>query len=109
MTTPAKRVEGRKRGLVTDTIGLPVALDLHRADIQTRDAAVPLLTSMRTVGPWLRPVFGDGGYAGETSVDVLVGKGEWTIENVSRCDKAEGFEVRPRRWAVERTLAWLGR
>ena len=62
-----------KRGLVTDTIGLPVTLDIHRADIQTRDAAVPLLTSMRTVGPWLRPVFGDGGYAADTSVDAPVG------------------------------------
>lgn len=104
-----KKIKGRKRGLVTDTIGLPVAVDVHPADIQDRDGAVPLLTSMRSSWPWLRHVFADGGYAGEKLVNALVGKGNWTIEIVRRSDKAEGFEVLPRRWVVERTLAWLSR
>jgi len=104
-----KKVKGRKRGLVTDTIGLPVALDVHSADIQDRDGAVPLLVSMRSSWPWLRHVFADGGYAGDKLVNALVGKGKWTIEVVKRSDEAEGFEVLPRRWVVERTLAWLSR
>lgn len=104
-----KKIKGRKRGLVTDTMGLPVAVDVHPADIQDRDGAVPLLTSMRSSWPWLRHVFADGGYAGDKLVNALAGKGKWTIEIVKRSDKAEGFEVLPRRWVVERTLAWLSR
>jgi transposase len=104
-----KKIKGRKRGLVTDTIGLPVALDVHPANIQDRDGAVPLLTSMRPFCPWLRHVFADGGYAGEKLINALVGRGKWTIEIVKRSDQTEGFEVLPRRWVVERTLAWLSR
>ena len=92
-----KKIKGRKRGLVTDTIGLPVAVDVHPANIQDRDGAVPLLTSMRSSWPWLRHVFADGGYAGDKLVNALVGKGKWTIEIVRRSDKAEGVEVLPRR------------
>lgn len=57
-----KKLKGRKRGLVTDTIGLPVAVAVHPADIQDRDGAVPLLTSMRSSWPWLRHVFADGAW-----------------------------------------------
>ena len=104
-----KKVKGRKRGLVTDTIGLPVALDVHPADIQDRDSAVGLLTSIRTLFPWLRHVFADGGYAGEKLTDALCDKGQWTVQIVKRSDKAKGFEIIPRRWVIERTLAWLSR
>ena len=100
-----KKIKGRKRGLVTDTIGLPV----HPAGIQDRDGAVPLLNDLRHRWPWLRHVFADGGYAGEKLADALSDKGKWTIEIVKRSDKAEGFELLPRRWVVERTLAWLSR
>ena len=104
-----KKIKGRKRGLVTDTIGLPVALAVHPANIQDRDGAVSLLDGLRKRWPWLRHVFADGGYAGEKLVDALSDKGKWTIEIVKRSDKAEGFEVLHRRWVVERTLAWLSR
>ena len=59
--------------------------------------------------PWLRHVFADGGYAGQKLRDMLKGCGEWTIEIIRISDTAEGFEVLPRRWVVERTFAWLGR
>ncbi len=106
-------IDGRKRGLVTDTIGLPVAVDVHPADIQDRDGAVPLLTSMRNSWPWpwpwLRHVFADGGYAGDKLVNALMGRGKWSIEIVRRSAKAEGFEVLHKRWVVERALALLSR
>ena len=41
--------------------------------------------------------------------DALRGIGKWTIEIIKRSDKAKGFELLPRRWVVERTLAWLNR
>ncbi|KZM38604.1 transposase, partial [Labrenzia sp. OB1] len=53
--------------------------------------------------------FADGGYAGEKLRAALVGNGNWTIEIIKRSDAAEGFELLPRRWVVERTFAWLGR
>lgn len=106
---PGKKVKGRKRGIVTDTIGLPVGLDVHPANVQDRDGAVPLLMSIRRLYPWLRHLFADGGFAGPKLADALNGKGNWTIEIVRRSDKAEGFKVIPKRWVVERTIAWLNR
>ena len=51
----------------------------------------------------------DGGYAGPKLRNALISNGRWIIQIVKRSDTAEGFEVLPRRWAVERTFAWLGR
>ena len=53
--------------------------------------------------------FADGGYAGEKLRRALEGHGDWTIEIIRRSDTADGFEVLPRRWVVERSFAWLGR
>lgn len=59
--------------------------------------------------PWLRHVFADGGYAGNKLKDALRRISKWTIDIIKRSDKAKGFEVLPRRWVVERTVAWLNR
>jgi len=104
-----KKIKGRKRHIVTDTIGLLVGLAIHGADIQDRDGAPELLKSIRSSYPWLRHVFADGGYAGPKLRGALEKIGRWTIEIVKRSDSAKGFEVIPRRWVVERTFAWLGR
>lgn len=104
-----KKVKGRKRHIVTDTLGLLVGLAVHRADIQDRDGAPAVLGSIRRSFPWLRHVFADGGYAGPKLGNALDKIGTWTIEIIKRSDTAKGFEVLPRRWVVERTFAWLGR
>ena len=104
-----KRVKGRKRHIVTDTLGLMVGLVVHGADIQDRDGAVSVLASIRQRYPWLRYVFADGGYAGEKLERQLRKIGRWTIQIIKRSDRAKGFEILPRRWVVERTFAWLGR
>lgn len=57
----------------------------------------------------MRHVFADGGYAGDKLRQALRKIGKWTVEIIKRSDHAEGFEVLPRRWVVERTFAWLGR
>jgi transposase len=104
-----KKIKGRKRHILTDTIGLPVGMIVHPADIQDRDGAPALLARVRNSFPWLRHVFADGGYAGEKLRDALENLGDWTIEIVKRSDVAKGFVLLPRRWVVERTFAWLNR
>jgi transposase len=104
-----KKIKGRKRHIVTDTQGNMVGLLVHTADIQDRDGAVDVLASIRTLCPWLRHVFADGGYAGDKLRGALTRIGQWTVEIVKRSDAAKGFVLLPRRWVVERTLGWLGR
>jgi transposase len=86
-----------------------VGLVVHEASIQDRDGAPCVLASIRSRYPWLRHIFADGGYAGDKLRKALKRIGEWTIEIIKRSDTAQGFEVLPRRWVVERTFAWLGR
>lgn len=104
-----KMIKGRKRHILTDTIGLPVGMMVHPADLQDRDGAPDLLASVRHAFPWLRHVFADAGYAGDKLRGALEKLGDWTIEIIRRSDAAKGFVLLPRRWVVERTFAWLNR
>ena len=67
-----KKIKGRKRHIVTDTSGHLVGLQVHPADIQDRDGAVPLFRSIRTLYPWLRHIFADGAYAGDKLKDARI-------------------------------------
>lgn len=104
-----KKIKGRKRHIVTDTEGNLVGIQVHSADIQDRDGAPDLLESIRTLCPWLRHIFADGGYSGEKLKDAMSKHGDWTFEIIKRSDIAKGFVLLPRRWVVERTFAWLNR
>ena len=104
-----KKIKGRKRHILTDTDGNLVHAVIHTADIQDRDGAPLVLAEIIHRFPWLRHVFADGGYGGDKLRQALRRVGKWTVEIVKRSDKAKGFEVLPRRWVVERTLAWLNR
>ena len=104
-----KKIKGRKRHILTDTSGHLVAAVVHAADIQDRDGAPLLLGSIRGTFPWLRHVFADSAYAGKKLETALARLGDWTLEIVRRDEQATGFHVLPRRWVVERTLAWLNR
>src|SRR5882672_7491025 len=85
------------------------AASVHDAGIQDRDGAPALLGAVRRAFPWLRHVFADTAYAGGKLATALGRLGSWTIEIVKRAADAQGFTLLPRRWVVERTLAWLNR
>lgn len=104
-----KKIKGRKRHILTDTIGLLIAVIVHSAAIQDRDGAPKLLASVHASHPWLSHLFADGAYGGPKLKAALAKIADWTLEIVKKSDTAKGFQVLPRRWVVERTFAWLGR
>ena len=86
-----KKINGRKRHIVTDVLGLLLMVHVHAANIQDRDGAPDLLKALGEKFPNLHHIFADGGYRGPKLKD------------------AEGFVPLRVRWVVERTFAWLGR
>lgn len=105
----AKRVKGRKRHIVTDTTGAPLAVFVHPANIQDNHAAVPLLTTLAQQFRKLRYIFADRLYRGPKLLAALSDCGPWTIDIVTRSQSVGTFVAEPKRWVIERTFAWLGR
>ncbi|MEU5345920.1 transposase [Streptomyces sp. NPDC020766] len=91
---------------MTACLGLLLVVAVTAANIGDRDAAASLLMRLRRLHRDTTLLWADGGYTGS-----LVGwcrqKPALTLEIVERTDDMEGFAVLPRRWAVERTFAWL--
>jgi transposase len=103
-----KKVKGRKRHILVDTLGLLLNVVVHPADVQDRDGAFLLLRRARRLFPFIKRFFADGGYAGEKMALVVWRTCAWKLEIVKRSDVA-GFEVLPKRQIVERTFAWISR
>ena len=98
------------RHLLVDTLGLLLHALVTAADIQDRDGGILLLSTLFGQFPFLRKLFADSAYAGPIFQDRLANAmpGLQT-EIVRRSDQAKGFVVEPKRWIVERTIAWLNR
>ena len=103
-----KKVNGRKRHLLVDTMGLILTVVVHAADVQDRDGAKLVLEKVKDHLSRLRLIWADGIYAGQL-VDWVKTTCGWILEIVKRTDDVKGFQVLPRRWVVERTFAWLGK
>ncbi len=103
-----KKVNGRKRHILVDTIGLLITVKVLAANVQDRDGAKILLTEIKERMPRLFLIWADGGYRGKLITWVAT-TCLWLVEVVKRNDDVKGFRVLPRRWVVERTFAWLGR
>lgn len=99
---------GRKRHIVVDTVGLLLAVVVHPADMQDRDGAKLVVSKLLGRFPRLRVIWADAGYTGQL-VDWVLAMTGCLLEIVRRPQDSHHFEVLPRRWVVERTLAWLGR
>jgi len=102
-----KKVKGRKRHILVDTMGLLVCVLVLAANVQDRDAAKQVCARARRKLPRLRLLWADGGYTGKL-VDWLYDTCHWFLTIIKRSDTAKGFQLLPRRWVVERTFAWLG-
>lgn len=103
-----KKVKGRKRHILVDTLGLLLFVLVLQASIQDRDGAKLLFGKIRERFPRLQLIWADGGYAGKL-VDWVKQVCHWVLEIVKRPDDAKGFAVLPHRWIVERTFGWLNR
>jgi transposase len=101
-----KKINGRKRHIVTDTIGLLLVVMVTAASIQDRDGGRSILKWLKRALPGVHHIFADGGYRGQL---IATAKRAWNIvvEVVKKPAEQIGFAVLPRRWVVERTFSWL--
>ena len=105
-----KKIKGKKRHVLVDTQGLMLHSIVTAADVQDRDGGAWLLGTLFGLYPFLLKLYADGGYQGpefQKALKRVLSQAEAQI--VKRSDRQKGFVVLPRRWVVERTLAWLNR
>ena len=80
------------------------------ANVQDRDGGILLFTALGARFPLLEKLFADGAYQGPQFQQALAQvRPQLTLTIVTRSDQAKGFVLLPKRWIVERTLAWLNR
>ena len=105
-----KKTKGRKRHLLVDTLGLMMIVVVTAASLPEREGAKLVFEKVkesksaffRLVTIWV-----DGGYRGIDFMRWVMDTYRWILETVLRSDDAQGFEVLPRRWVVERTFGWF--
>lgn len=100
-----KKVKGRKRHIVVDTLGLILAVVIQSAAVQDRNGADEVLIWMKRCWQKVNLVFADGGYSGGL-VDRMKRAFGIEVQIVAKKQPAV-FQVLPKRWIVERTFAWL--
>ena len=105
----AKKVKGRKRHAVVDTLGLMLGCAILPGNVQDRDGCLGVLRQVRLLFPFLERVIADGAYQGRETARAVRRAARAKLEIVKRSDAAKGFVVLQKRWIVERTFGWLGR
>jgi putative transposase len=104
-----KKVKGRKRHILVDTLGLLIAVVVTGANVQDYHGAKPVLGTVKDRCPRLKVVWADGIYEKQWLIDWVRTECGWELTITKRSDKEKGFKVLPKRWVVERTFGWLGR
>lgn len=100
-----KKVLGRKRHIVVDTLGMIWAVVITPASVQDRDGGKLALTKLREQVKFPQVIWADAAY--QATAQWALVRWLWYIQLVRRI--LPGFHVLPKRWIVERTFAWLGR
>jgi transposase len=104
----AKKINGIKRHIAVDTLGLLLTVLVTAASVQDRDAAIPLLWNLRRAFGSIKLTWADSAYTGKP----VTWAKTWLrlrVQIVKRPDHLHTFKVLPRRWVVERTLSWITR
>lgn len=105
-----KKVNGRKRHIIVDTMGNLLHAVVHPAHIQDRDGAKLVLDSFPDAHlERLEVLWADSGYDGDLAVWMADTFTDWRLQLITRPPHSKGFLLLPRRWVVERTFAWLSR
>ncbi len=104
-----KKVKGRKRHILVDTLGLLIAVVVTPANVQDYHGAKPVLESVKDRCPRLKVIWADGIYEKQFLIDWVRTACGWELQIIKRTDQEKGFKLLPKRWMVERTFAWLGR
>jgi putative transposase len=104
-----KKVKGRKRHVLVDTLGLLIAVVVTSANVQDYHGAKPVFEKVKGRCPRLKVVWADGIYEKQWLIAWVQTECGWELQVTKRSDKEKGFKVVAKRWVVERTFAWLGR
>jgi putative transposase len=104
-----KKITGRKRHIVVDTLGLIITVVVHGAHWQDYDGACFLLMKLNETCPRLKILFADSAYGRNGLPGWVTDTFGWLLQTVLRPVGVKGFVVLPKRWIVERTFAWLAR
>jgi putative transposase len=100
-----KKVKGRKRHIVVDTLGLILAVVIQSASVQDRNGADEVVAWMKVLWRNVKLIFADAGYTGKL-IERIKNTCGIRVQIVKK-DEANRFQVLPKRWIVERTFAWL--
>jgi putative transposase len=104
-----KKITGRKRHVVVDTLGLVLAVVVHSAGVSDYDGARLVLERLRGAFSRLKVIWGDSAYGRNQLPEWVKKTFGWLLQTILRPVHAVGFVLLPKRWIVERTFAWLGR
>lgn len=100
-----KKVKGIKRHIITDTLGLVLAVVIQSASVQDRDGAQEVVNMMRESWRNIIKLFADGGYRGKLIEQI---KTAFKIEmEIIKRNELHTFKILPKRWVVERTFSWI--
>ena len=102
-----KKITGRKRHLVVDTLGLVLTVVVHGAYWQDHDGAALALMRLQTRFGRLKILFADAAYGRNGLPEWVRDTFGWVLQTVLRPVAVKGFVVLPKRWIIERTFAWL--
>ncbi len=100
-----KRVKGRKRHLLVDTLGLPISISVTPASTHDKVGAWRLLAGLKPLVSRLAKIWADGAYTSGKLARWCKEYGGWELEVVGLDPETQGFAVQPRRWVVERCFA----
>ena len=103
-----KKIKGRKEHIVVDTLGLPMSVVFHEANVHDSVGADGVIDKMKGCFPRLKKMLADGRYKGQKLADTVRQKLGAELTVVLRPDESsKKFSVLPLRWIVERSFSWL--